>query len=423
VGTFANQLSRESFVLVAIFFMFALLAALTVMNMLIGVLCEVVSAVAATEKEEMLVGYVNGKLRKVVDLLDTDGDLKISKVEFVEILENMEAARALQEVGVDVVGLIDFAEFIFEDDELDQPTPEQMEQMNTQEVHEREKSLSFGDFMEVVLQLRGTNNATVKDIVDLRKFMRRALIQTNVHLASLQKQFRLSTKIFSEGRPSTYSQSPLDYLPRSSQECDAGVYATTSFELGGSNSSKVSRPASNSFSEADRRNHVDEPGIRIPEPQQTRFSVLEDGGYPVPPLPTPPANLLHHRVQEPTTPLHHRVQENQRLLWGIDGQDAAAFQGQWQPLDVDGSFSRPDNHPSLRRRPAGAASPKAPRDTKDDPFRELSDNQQWSDLDPVGSLVEVDELRGQMERLGKVLSAGLNEFNRICDGLDRDAAR
>jgi hypothetical protein len=33
-----------------------------------------------------------------------------------------------------------------------------------------DKQLTFGEFMEVVLQLRGTNQATVKDVVDLRKF-------------------------------------------------------------------------------------------------------------------------------------------------------------------------------------------------------------------------------------------------------------
>merc|ERR1719409_660151 len=35
----------------------------------------------------------------------------------------------------------------------------------------KERSLDFGDFMEVILQMRGTNVATVKDIMDLRKFV------------------------------------------------------------------------------------------------------------------------------------------------------------------------------------------------------------------------------------------------------------
>merc|ERR1712194_197953 len=33
------------------------------------------------------------------------------------------------------------------------------------------KQITFADFVELLLQLRGTNNATVKDIVDLRKFV------------------------------------------------------------------------------------------------------------------------------------------------------------------------------------------------------------------------------------------------------------
>merc|ERR1712039_816160 len=52
----------------------------------------------------------------------------------------------MQEVGVDVVGLVEYSGFIFKDSEM-----------------------SFTDFVELILQLRGTNQATVKDIVDLRK--------------------------------------------------------------------------------------------------------------------------------------------------------------------------------------------------------------------------------------------------------------
>ena len=47
----------------------------------IGVLCEVVSAVAATEREGLLVKYVHAKLRKVMALVDCDGDHQISKKE------------------------------------------------------------------------------------------------------------------------------------------------------------------------------------------------------------------------------------------------------------------------------------------------------------------------------------------------------
>eukprot|EP00927_Polykrikos_kofoidii_P007811 TRINITY_DN13207_c1_g1_i1.p1 TRINITY_DN13207_c1_g1~~TRINITY_DN13207_c1_g1_i1.p1 ORF type:complete len:797 (-),score=164.93 TRINITY_DN13207_c1_g1_i1:49-2340(-) len=179
VAAVVNKISTEGGLLVGLFFVYILLAALTVMNMLIGVLCEVVSAVAATEREEMLVSYVGGKLRKVVELLDTDGGGTISKKEFLQILENLDAIKALQDVGVDVVGLVDFADFIFEveNDVGDEDEDEGVE-------------LTLGQFMEVVLQLRGSNNATVKDVVDLRKFVRTSSATTQAQLVNLTEQIK-----------------------------------------------------------------------------------------------------------------------------------------------------------------------------------------------------------------------------------------
>jgi len=139
------------FLLGVLVVMFILLATLTVMNMLVGVLCEVVSVVSAVEKEQLTVCYVKQKLMAMFDdpKVDTDGNCSISRQEFENMLLNQEAASIIQDMGVDVVGLVDFADIIFEDD----------------------IELTFGDFMELVMQLRGSNTCTVKDIVDLRKFV------------------------------------------------------------------------------------------------------------------------------------------------------------------------------------------------------------------------------------------------------------
>eukprot|EP00929_Paragymnodinium_shiwhaense_P077245 TRINITY_DN3977_c1_g1_i1.p1 TRINITY_DN3977_c1_g1~~TRINITY_DN3977_c1_g1_i1.p1 ORF type:complete len:844 (-),score=195.92 TRINITY_DN3977_c1_g1_i1:83-2614(-) len=146
-------------ILITMFYIFVLVSAFTVMNMLIGVLCEVVEAVAATEKESASVAYVKVRLKDIMRQggLDTDGDGMISKTEFVAILDNAQATRILAAAGVDVFGLVDCADFIFHVPDINGEV--------------RERTLDFGDFMEVVLQLRGTNVATVKDIMDLRKFV------------------------------------------------------------------------------------------------------------------------------------------------------------------------------------------------------------------------------------------------------------
>eukprot|EP00927_Polykrikos_kofoidii_P007814 TRINITY_DN13207_c1_g3_i1.p1 TRINITY_DN13207_c1_g3~~TRINITY_DN13207_c1_g3_i1.p1 ORF type:complete len:870 (-),score=165.18 TRINITY_DN13207_c1_g3_i1:100-2487(-) len=169
--------------IVFIFFIFVLLGAVLLMNMLIGVLCEVVSAVASSEREELLVNYVRSRLEKVMAIIDEDGGGTISRDEFMLILGNMEAMEALHEVGVDVIGLVDFADFIFgdEDDaEEDAPAVE----------------LTLPEFMEVILQLRGTNSATVKDIVDLRKFVRTSIANTTRQIEGTDGSMeRLQSKV------------------------------------------------------------------------------------------------------------------------------------------------------------------------------------------------------------------------------------
>merc|ERR1719277_55092 len=103
------------------------------MNMLIGVLCEVVSAVAVCEKEQMAVEFVHAKLKGVMKDIDENSDGYISKDEFRMILESKEAVRTLDEVGVDTTKLVDCADWIFSVDP-DEPNENQ--------------TLAFDEFME-----------------------------------------------------------------------------------------------------------------------------------------------------------------------------------------------------------------------------------------------------------------------------------
>jgi len=171
IGEPLKQLGDLSFFFAALYLLFVLLATITVMNMLIGVLCEVVSTVAAVERETLNVTFVRSRLRKVLLLLDEDGSGSVSKEEFTKVLESREAVEALNEVGVDVEGLADFSEFIFSDEDGGSEP----------------KDLTFIEFMHVVLQFRGSNSATVKDVVELHKFTKQRLQQTTDELRGLRK--------------------------------------------------------------------------------------------------------------------------------------------------------------------------------------------------------------------------------------------
>lgn len=138
-----------SLLLAFVMLAFVLIASLTVMNMLVGVLVDVVATVSKVEKEEITVAAVRTRLVQILRSLDGNRDGAISKEEFEKLLEKPKAALSLQDVGVDVLALVDLGEFLFQD----------------------EDEMPVTEFMDIVLQLRGSNGATVRDIVDLRKFM------------------------------------------------------------------------------------------------------------------------------------------------------------------------------------------------------------------------------------------------------------
>jgi len=158
-GTFTDSLAgfildieAESLPCLLMCWLYVALASLTVMNMLIGVLCEVISSVAEEEKESMMVDMVNDKFQVIAAELDEDGNGELSYEEFQKILEFPEALKALESVNVDGEALVDMSEDFFFDDGVEHP-------------------VSFGDFMSLVLDLRGGQQATVKDAMRLQKRM------------------------------------------------------------------------------------------------------------------------------------------------------------------------------------------------------------------------------------------------------------
>jgi len=131
-------------------FVFILMASLTVLNMLVGVLVEVVANVSTMENDKVLSNFVRAKMQEMIEKIgiDRDGNNKMSRSEFEILLIRPEAAQFMEDVGVDVVGLLESADVIF-----------------------KAGDLSFCDFVELLLMLRGSNCCKVRDVVDLRKWL------------------------------------------------------------------------------------------------------------------------------------------------------------------------------------------------------------------------------------------------------------
>jgi len=125
------------------FAVFILLSALTVMNMLIGTLCEVVIDVSAEEKEVQAKEKMKKTLFVMLQELDADGSGQLSKEEVQSVIKHQDAVAIMNDIQVDTQYLLDISEMIF-------TTPE--------------STLPITVFMNIVLTLRGARQPTMNDI-------------------------------------------------------------------------------------------------------------------------------------------------------------------------------------------------------------------------------------------------------------------
>jgi len=228
------EMKEESILCLLIYFVFVLFSGVTVMKMLTGMLCKVINAVAQTETEKMCVGFVRDEILAVLFEMGSAGDavdvhsidvetLKISQTIFAEMMNLPRAIEALRKIGIDVVGLVTAADFIF---------PEVSKELTAEsedfEHHHEHLSLPFVDFMENILQLRGSNTATVKDALDMRKFVRSEVREIEQNLRHLYTS--AGRKSENSGRSGSKSFGELPAAPAMSSPPRDGVTAESVYQ-------------------------------------------------------------------------------------------------------------------------------------------------------------------------------------------------
>lgn len=169
LASFCGEIKEESPWLLFLLSIFIFLAAMTVMNMLIGVLCEVISSVAEEENEAIACSTVKDKFANILSAADQDDSGRISYLEFRKLLEVNEALEALQYVGVDPVGMIDFAEDFFAEN------------------GDSDGEIEFKDFMSMVLDLRGSQVCKVRDLISLGRRLDICFTETEEKVDKLLK--------------------------------------------------------------------------------------------------------------------------------------------------------------------------------------------------------------------------------------------
>merc|ERR1712048_1204861 len=128
------------------------------MNMLIGVLCEVVTAVGAAEKEEAAIRLMKQTILVELKKFDDDGNAKISRKELENLMQDFETVGVLDNLEIDVHYLLEMQQMFFVD-----PTAE----------------VSIEKIMEQMLDCRKTQPTTVKHMVSQQNYTH-WLIKTSI---------------------------------------------------------------------------------------------------------------------------------------------------------------------------------------------------------------------------------------------------
>eukprot|EP00746_Dinoflagellata_sp_MGD_P151752 gnl/MRDRNA2_/MRDRNA2_83220_c0_seq6.p1 gnl/MRDRNA2_/MRDRNA2_83220_c0~~gnl/MRDRNA2_/MRDRNA2_83220_c0_seq6.p1 ORF type:complete len:896 (-),score=172.79 gnl/MRDRNA2_/MRDRNA2_83220_c0_seq6:282-2969(-) len=167
-----DKIGAEDSSLAALFLAFVLLSNLIVLNMLIGVICDVATGVSEKEKEMMSSRALTGDLSEFLECFDMDSDQQISVQEFDLLLANPDVRCMLERHQVDVNTLKALKVSLFSDRDAQaakNEDPQSADAGNTDEVHW--KSLSCEELIETILRFRGGagKQATMLDIISCER--------------------------------------------------------------------------------------------------------------------------------------------------------------------------------------------------------------------------------------------------------------
>ncbi|CAJ1353993.1 unnamed protein product [Effrenium voratum] len=141
IHALAQMMFAESIIFGGLLMSFLLLAPLTVMNMLVGVLVQVLQVLSQVENDSITATFLREQTVKVFNLMDINNDGKVDIEEFSRLVKQSGMVKALQEADIDVAALIQEADLIF----------------NGQE------RLDIDEFVSQIQAFRRTNQVTIKD--------------------------------------------------------------------------------------------------------------------------------------------------------------------------------------------------------------------------------------------------------------------
>lgn len=167
LGDTMQAISEEDMTLFFLFLMFVFLSNLTVLNMLIGVICEVANDVSAREKEMRSAKSLKEDLMEFLECFDMDDDHLINIEEFELLIGNPDVRYMLQRHEVDVDTVVSLKKSLFIDKEA--MSVARIQAPQGEDVPAITKDLTFDELIDTILRFRGGSgsHATILDVMNL----------------------------------------------------------------------------------------------------------------------------------------------------------------------------------------------------------------------------------------------------------------
>lgn len=123
-----------------------IISVVILLNMLTGILCEVVFDVQSTDADREAARFLRLYVLELMECYDRNDDRVLEQHEFELLMKNPDMHHTLKQFGVDAFALEQVGAHIFE----------------------KGQRIEFSQMMKLILRLRGGNFASVSDMVDLR---------------------------------------------------------------------------------------------------------------------------------------------------------------------------------------------------------------------------------------------------------------
>jgi hypothetical protein len=160
----------DNFFMLSLFIVFILISSFTILNMLIGILCEVVSATADSEQTKAAETCVKEAITTLFNKLDVDGSGNITEEEFMHMRDDETVRSALEEMDIYESHFQRYCEILFHQDEASEDVYEGEEGEEAQAATtpkaakpKEAPSINFETLITMILRLSPGNHINALD--------------------------------------------------------------------------------------------------------------------------------------------------------------------------------------------------------------------------------------------------------------------